>query len=73
MSCEEFCIAEAIRHARSLSYCDCLSFLSGLVLLAGDSPEAQPLREAVAGLTDGDRQLELLADRQLKFQELLRQ
>lgn len=67
MSCEEFCIAESIRHARTLSYCDALSYLSGLVLLAGDTPEAQPLREAVADLAHSDRQLELIADAQLKL------
>jgi hypothetical protein len=67
MTVEQFCIAEVARHARTLSYCDCLSFLSGFLLLADDAPEVQPLREIVAAMTQNDQQLELIAEAQLKF------
>src|SRR4051812_19692930 len=68
MTPERFCISEAITFARSLSYCDCLRFLQGFVLLAGESQETQPLREVIAELQQSDRQLELIAEGQLKLQ-----
>jgi hypothetical protein len=61
MTAEQFCIAEAIKAAREMSYHDCLRFLSGLVLLSGDSDETQPLREVMVSLNQSDRQLELIA------------
>jgi hypothetical protein len=61
MTAEQFCIAEAVRYAKSLSYCDCLRFLQGFVLIAGEANDAQPLREAIAGMLESDRQLELIA------------
>jgi hypothetical protein len=68
MTAEEFCISEIARHARSLSYCDCLSLLGGFLVLADDAPEVQPLREIVAAMTQNDLQLELLASGQLKLE-----
>ena len=58
---EQFCVSEAIKMAKDLSYRDCLQFLRGLVLLAGDAAEAQPLREVMASMMEDDQQLELIA------------
>jgi hypothetical protein len=70
---ELFFLAEAISHARSLTFGECLQFMRGLQATLGDAHPAKPQVQAVlAKLTETDAQLELLAVSQLKFRELLR-
>jgi hypothetical protein len=42
-----------------------LRYLHGLLLLAGDCPEAAPVRDALMQIEVGDRQLELIAKGQI--------
>lgn len=67
MTPQEFAIIESVRHARSLSYYDCLRYLHGLLTLIGDCDEAHQLRLALVALNEGDAQLELIASGQLNL------
>jgi hypothetical protein len=67
MTPEQFFLVEATRYARTLSYCDTLLFLRGLLLLAGDAPEVADLRDALRSMEGGDQQLKLIADPQAKL------
>jgi len=63
MTPPEFCISQSVRMAREcLSYNDCLPYLRGLLILAGDRPEAAALRETVVKMDHNDQQLELIAE-----------
>lgn len=56
----DFFIARAIEQARSLPIRDARSFLKGLLLIADQSPEVDPIRPIYAEICSVDTQLEKL-------------
>lgn len=65
---ELFFIAEAIRHARTLSLVDAVTFLNGMIETVGkEHPARVRLVLAKDYFNNGDTQLELIATGQLKF------
>ncbi len=60
MNHETFFVSEAVRHARNLSYLDCIRFLQGLLLSCGDISTVSVIREAVMQIRAADKQLEEL-------------
>ena len=50
-----------------MSYCDCLSYLEGLLVTVGNNDDVLPIREAVAAIRRSDQQLELIASGQLRL------
>jgi hypothetical protein len=67
MTDEEYCVAESVKLARSLPLADAVSYLRGLVKLAGDCEAIAPAREACMKLSEADEQLELIASPQAKL------
>jgi len=67
MNPQTFFLEESIRHARRMSYCDCLSYLEGLLVTVGNNDDVLPIREAVAAIRRSDQQLELIASGQLRL------
>jgi len=53
-------LREIAQHARTLPLADATAFLHGALILAGDHPAIEPLRDAYARLVVSDAQLELL-------------
>lgn len=64
---QQFFIAEAIAHARSLSMEEAVVFLRGLLQSCSDDEALAPLRNAYSVLSESDRQLELIQTGQLKL------
>jgi hypothetical protein len=67
---EQFFIAEAISHARDLSFTECLRFMRGFTASISEShPSAPLLKSALAQLSATDAQLELLqvGETQMEF------
>ncbi len=62
MTPEQYCITQAVKIARQMSYRDSLRFLRGLLLLCGDAPEVAELRAALISASAADAQLQLIAE-----------
>ena len=59
---KEFFVAESVRIARSsLSYCDFLTFLRGMLEITDEAAEVEGVRAALQQIEGGDDQLELIA------------
>jgi hypothetical protein len=65
---ELFFFEESVRHARTLSYQQCLSFLRGLLFAVGEHPGAGDLRTIIRQMSASDAQLELIQIGQLRFE-----
>lgn len=63
----EFFLAESIAHARTLSVAQAVLYLRGMVQSCTDSEAVEHIRKAYIGLSESDRQLELIQTRQLKL------
>lgn len=63
---------QAVRTARALPISDARCFLKGLLVISEDESSVSDIRSVYARLCNFDDQLELIAEEQLKFRELLR-
>jgi hypothetical protein len=63
----EFFLTEAIAHARTLPMAKSVVFLRGLLQSCGDDKVADQIRRIYIPLSESDRQLELIATKQLKL------
>jgi hypothetical protein len=64
MQDELFFLSEAVKISRTLSLSDAARFLSGMVLVCGDHPAADAIRDHARAVADCDAQLRLWADGQ---------
>lgn len=64
---QEFFIAQSIAHARTLPLPEAVVYLRGLLQSCVDSPSLDPIRQVYIGLSESDKQLELIQSAQLKF------
>lgn len=60
-------VREIAEHARALPMRDAVVFLQGCLALAGDAEVMAEVRRSYMLLRQGDEQLELIADGQLKL------
>jgi hypothetical protein len=67
MKAEEVFIRHSVAYARSLSLCESVEYLRGMLSLCGDSEVTHSVRETFVQLSHCDAQMELIATGQMKL------